>query len=280
MNTLSDLGRDAYHAAEAALGPAGPWLADLAGHHDVLGILRTVWDGLRHQLAGKATAPVDLTHLAVADRQRLDAVLGQGEAVVQIAADAARADAGSLRAQESVFAGVWWVCRWHGDERVQDALELGAFPHTATWLAGQGRHTWIDLPPALAAGAPRAAALLQALRDCSVRFTSARDAGGTLPAPHVVNLSLLPLSPEEHEVLWRTLGAGGVTVLARGFGNCRVASTQVAHVWRVSYFNVQDRLILDTLEVAEVPEVACAKRQDLAHSAERLEEVLRWAASA
>jgi hydrogenase-1 operon protein HyaF len=65
-------------------------------------------------------------------------------------------------------------------------------------------------------------------------------------------------------------------VLSRGYGNCRVVDTATAHVWRVTYFNSQDMIILDTLEVGDVPEVACAARQDLEDSAERLHEVLQW----
>jgi hydrogenase-1 operon protein HyaF len=44
----------------------------------------------------------------------------------------------------------------------------------------------------------------------------------------------------------------------------------------VTYFNSQDMIILDTLEVGDVPEVACAARQDLEASAERLQEMLQW----
>ena len=35
-------------------------------------------------------------------------------------------------------------------------------------------------------------------------------------------------------------------------------------------------IILDTLEVGGVPEVACAAREDLEDSAQRLTEVLQW----
>jgi hydrogenase-1 operon protein HyaF len=44
----------------------------------------------------------------------------------------------------------------------------------------------------------------------------------------------------------------------------------------VQYFNSQDALILNTIEVTEVPEVACAAALDLEDSAERLAEVIAW----
>lgn len=50
----------------------------------------------------------------------------------------------------------------------------------------------------------------------------------------------------------------------------------MARVWWVQYFNSQDALILNTLEIVDVPEVACAAAEDLEDSAEWLTEVLEW----
>jgi hydrogenase-1 operon protein HyaF len=41
----------------------------------------------------------------------------------------------------------------------------------------------------------------------------------------------------------------------------------------VRYFNSMDTLILDTIEVSAVPEVACAAVEDIADSAIRLREI-------
>jgi hydrogenase-1 operon protein HyaF len=92
----------------------------------------------------------------------------------------------------------------------------------------------------------------------------------------VVNLSLLPLSPQDLTHLDAALGNGRVVVLSRGYGNCRVRSTRVPHTWRVVYYNSQDAVILNAIEVGGVPDVCCAAREDLADSAERLHEVLQW----
>ena len=70
------------------------------------------------------------------------------------------------------------------------------------------------------------------------------------------------------------MGEGAVTMLSRGYGNCRITATAIPHVWRVQFFNSQDTLILDTFEVTTVPEVACAAPEDLADSAKRLVQVL------
>ena len=92
-------------------------------------------------------------------------------------------------------------------------------------------------------------------------------------ASHVINLSLLPFSPEDHYSLTETTGTGSVTILSRGYGNCRITSTQVDGLWRVQYYNSTDQLILDTLEIVAIPAVACAAPEDLADSAVRLSEI-------
>ena len=95
---------------------------------------------------------------------------------------------------------------------------------------------------------------------------------------HVVNLSLLPLSPADHRYLEEMLPVGPVAIMSRGFGNCRITSTELANVWRVQYFNNMQTLILNTVEVVDIPEVALAAPEDLADSALRLSELAAWMA--
>jgi hydrogenase-1 operon protein HyaF len=91
---------------------------------------------------------------------------------------------------------------------------------------------------------------------------------------HVVNLTLLPHTEEDLAWLDEALGEGAVTILSRGYGNCRITATAQAHVWRVQFYNSMDVLILDTFEVTAMPEVVLAAAEDLADSAGRLREVL------
>ena len=93
-------------------------------------------------------------------------------------------------------------------------------------------------------------------------------------AAHVLNLSLLPMTPEDHEVLERALLGG-----ARGDHLARLRqlphhSTRARDVWRVQYFNSMNTLILDTIEIVDMPEVAMAAADDLEDSTERLEELV------
>ena len=74
------------------------------------------------------------------------------------------------------------------------------------------------------------------------------------------------------------LPVGPVAIMSRGFGNCRITSTSLANVWRVQYFNNMQTLILNTIEVVDMPEVALAAPEDLADSALRLKELALWMA--
>jgi hydrogenase-1 operon protein HyaF len=86
----------------------------------------------------------------------------------------------------------------------------------------------------------------------------------------VVNFTLLPHTEDDLSWLDAALGEGAVTILSRGYGNCRVTATALAGVWRVQFFNSMDTLILDTLEVTDMPEVVLAAPEDLSDSARRL----------
>ena len=91
---------------------------------------------------------------------------------------------------------------------------------------------------------------------------------------HTVNLSLLPLTDGDVVEIGQRLGVGPVTILSRGYGNCRIGSTAKRNTWWIKYFNSQDALILNTIEIVDVPEVAQAAPEDIADSIERLDEIL------
>jgi len=93
---------------------------------------------------------------------------------------------------------------------------------------------------------------------------------------HVVNLTLLPVTPEDIGFLDHQLGTGRVLLLSRGYGNCRISNTRLPHCWRVVYYNSMDKVILNTVEVVDMPEVAMAAPEDLRDSHERLQDVLGY----
>jgi hydrogenase-1 operon protein HyaF len=243
--------------------PSLPEPEALAAHEGALEVLHLALGALRRRVAGAEVEPIELGHLSDADRSLVNQVLGEGEVAAQVTGN------DGIQAQESVFAGVWRVVYRDDGVVVRDTLEVGAFPRAVAAAARACAHPIAPLPAVWPADTMNAPAVLEELRERAVAWREG-------DAAHVVNLSLLPLTPGDSELFERQLGHGRVLVLSRGYGNCRIVNTRAAGIWRVTYFNSQDMIILDTLEVGSVPEVACAARQDLEDSAERLHEVLQW----
>ena len=124
--------------------------------------------------------------------------------------------------QETAFAGVWRVRREDARGAVlEDILEAGDMPAVAEGCGREGRRR------APRRGAPARGRHERARPSSSeLRHHAQRFKPGT--AAHVVNLSLLPLAPADHEGLDAVLGEGPVAILSRGFGNCRINATQRA----------------------------------------------------
>jgi hydrogenase-1 operon protein HyaF len=173
----------------------------------------------------------------------------------------------SWRIEETAFASIWHVLELREDGSIgQDQLEVAPIPAPIPAAMNNAAAQVLACPPA-PDGIMNSPALLAELFDQSARWKPGKSA-------HVVNLTLLPVNPQDLDYLTVTLGAGPVTILSRGYGNCRITSTQLPHTWWVQYFNSMDQLILNTIEVVDVPEVALAAREDFEDSTERLAEWL------
>ncbi|MDT7833625.1 hydrogenase expression/formation protein [Aquabacterium sp. OR-4] len=251
--------------------PPLPEPEDLAGHQGALVALRAVLAALDLRQAGGTPAPVLLAGLAPADLTLINQVLGEGEVSAQVLADPARPGLGHARIQESVFAGVWRVVEVSGDGRVFDRIEVGDAPALLREAArADASGTAADMlaaPP----GVLNAQPILVELEDRRQTWRLGQPA-------QVVNLTLLPVGAEDIAFIDHVLGTGRVLILSRGYGNCRITNCRVANTWRVVYYNSQDTVILNSVEVVDLPEVACAAREDLEDSRERLLEVLEWVA--
>jgi len=205
----------------------------------------------------------DVGGLDAANRDILDQVLGEGEVSVIVAAER------ELRIQESVFAGVWRLRVIGADHAVEhDLVEVGPIPQSVLAAARERAEPRVpelpvpedafSAPPILAEVADRAAM---------------RRPGDPV---HVINLSLLPLSPADGRHLGEVLAAGPVRILSRGYGNCRITSTVVRDTWWVQYVNGYGKPMVDSIEITDVPEVAIASREDITDSAARVAEALAW----
>lgn len=211
-------------------------------------------------------ARLAISDVDAAARRALNDSLGQGEVSAIV-----REPAGTSgwHVQESAFCGVWRVQRVAaGASVVEDLIEVNDMPHAVR--RGAGRAGAARLQPApLPPGVMNAPGVLHEIREHARRCAPGQPA-------HVINLSHLPLNEADHAALAEALGGGTVTILARGFGNCRITSTTAPGVWRVQYFNSMSTLILDTVEVVDIPEAALANADDFADSRERLAELVAW----
>ena len=223
---------------------------------------------MRRHHPGNGSAPprFSLKAMAPGALRALNEALGQGEVSAKV--DSSNGAPG-WRVQETAFAGVWRVLREDGrGQRLEDLLEASEMPRVVRDAAARANGARLD-PERLPAGVLNARSIVEELRHHANGYRAGRPA-------HVVNLTLLPFAPADHAGLDGLLGEGPVAILSRGFGNCRISSTRVPNVWRVRFYNTMSTLILDTLEVVDLPEAARAGPEDYEDSIGRLEELLGW----
>lgn len=236
--------------------PHIPDADDIAALAETLAMLAEMAVACDVVAQGAPPISFDLTTLSPAARKVMADALGQGEVSMKIRGLPA------VMVQESVFAGVWMLLA-----AGMDMVEVAPVPTLAVTRAHMPHSPAVGVLAKRVPGLANAPALLAELVDKS----RSRRAG---EIAHVVNLSLLPHTPEDLLWLSQALGTGAVTILSRGYGNCRVTSCAQAHVWKVQFYNSMDTLILDTFEVCEMPEVALAAAEDLADSATRIRDVI------
>lgn len=232
----------------------------LEAEPEVLAGACAVMENLRAAMLAGSDASIELLGLPPKVVELINQSLGHGEVSVLVR------EPSNLHIQETVFAGIWRVQEVSGHGVRRDALLACAIPPEVRLSALSGATVGICAPQ-LREGIMNAPAILNELRELSNEYQAGQPA-------HVINLSLLPMSPEDLEYLFEAFGAGAVSILSRGYGNCRITSTRLANVWWVQYFNSSDQIILNTIEVADVPEVALAAAEDYQDSAERLGEWL------
>jgi hydrogenase-1 operon protein HyaF len=225
-------------------------------------------DALNHYNVGSAAVAADITRLDTDSRELINQMLGEGEVSLKYEGKF------RSRSQESVLAGVWRTFYLDGEDQViHDLIEVCDVP---ALVRLPGKHEPVSLAKLTDAKAPpqvmNAMPILTELQDQRESFQPGQVA-------HVINLTLLPLSEEDTLFLDERLGRGPVDILSRGYGSCRVISTAMPNIWWVRYYNSMGTLILNTLEVVDVPLVACAAQDDIEDSAHRLKEILEpyWA---
>ncbi|WP_298828640.1 hydrogenase expression/formation protein [uncultured Piscinibacter sp.] len=245
----------------------------LAGHALAREVLAAVLEAVTTACQGGRPAPIRLDGLPPEELALVNQVLGEGEVGAQVLARPETRqfgdDAVRVRVQESVFAGVWRVVAIDDDGALRDRIEVGAIPAVLLDAAREDASAPRVPPQPLPDGLVNVPSLLFELAEQRARWAPGHDA-------HVVNLTLLPLVADDIAHIDHQLGTGRVLILSRGYGNCRISNTLAENTWRLVYYNSQDKVILNAIEVSAVPEVACAAAEDLADTQQRLGEVLQW----
>jgi len=227
---------------------------------------RAVSDWLSQALAeyrvGAEPWIADISGLDADNRELVNQILGEGEvslkytdAVIQVCM------------QEAVLAGIWRTFYLDDTGRiVRDLIEVCDVPVLARLMpdAAQVSDLARDTAPD---NVMNALPILSELQEY-VRSWQPGDLA------HVINLTLLPLSEGDIVFLNEILGSGPVETLSRGYGDCKITSTGYPGIWWVRYTNSMGTLILNTLEVTDIPAVACAAPEDLDDSRRRFSELL------
>jgi len=243
--------------------PIIPEPEDIKGLDDAIKLSDKLLQSLQSYQVGSKAIVIELDFLDEKSREFFNHLLGEGEVSVQCGGEI------SALIQESVLAGVWRVQYVDAARKIiRDTIEVADIPGLVSEMTFQNAVEYIDIEqlniPDTIYNAPP---LLTELSNKLTEHTPAND-------PHTINLSLLPHSEEDIKFLSDSLGIGPIVILSRGYGNCRISSTKTKNVWWVQYFNSQETLILNTLEISRVPGVACASKEDIEDSASRLDEIL------
>lgn len=248
--------------------PPLPEPEEIASTPQAKAVLQQIAQWLQRCGQGGSGGTVDLTGLPPADLRMLNQILAEGEVSAVASPDTDDGQPLRIQVQESVFAGVWRILTEHNGALASDRIEVAPVPtlfHDMATLA-----VWPQPPQwegALPGGVMNAPALIEEIRDHSLHWRAG-------DAPHVVNLSLLPVSPEDISFLDHHLGTGPLLVLSRGYGNCRIISTRTAHCWRLVYYNSAESVLLNAVEITDMPDAIKAAPEDMLDAHARLADIL------
>lgn len=251
-STVETLARTRPGQGTSDEGRPRPGIRFLQNLHGVLGA----------HCIGQMPQVLDLGGLDPASRGFVEQTLGEGEVSI------ARSGPEEARVQETALRGVWLLhVADTAKQTLRHVVEVADVPGLVRTSAFAGARR--ALPPMTEApdGVMSAPALLTELEAHAKAWRSGMET-------HVINLTLLPHTTKDLAFLGTRLGRGPVTLLARGYGNCRMTATALRHVWWVQHFNADDKLILDTLEVTDVPVAALAAQEDIHDSRDRLARIL------
>jgi len=235
-------------------------LDDGPGSAEAGDALLEVLDGFRRYRPGDPSIVFSLDGIAEAPARRLLDVLGEGEVTLTVVGNR------EYRVRETALHGLWRVQVRDGDEVIAELLEIADVPAVVRAANQTGTHAELSIgdPP------KEAMNVLPVLAELRHRSQTWRPG----VANHVVSFTLLPMNDADMKHLAQQLGHGPVRGESKGYGRCSVELTGHRNVWCVQHFNSVGALVLDTLEVGDVPVALTAGAEDFEDSATRLAELL------
>ena len=251
---LALLGASAFQPREEPRLPAD---------FEVSAALRERLQQLQHTVRAAAAGPtrpgpVDVSTLNDEDRESLRLMLGRGEVSGRLSLDGV-----TYQLTESLMTGLWHVSGSDDSEW----LEAGPVPMLVEQAASSLAPAPVSLPPELP-GVMNGLAVLAEVNEHAAAWSGAE------PHNRVLNFTLMPMSPEDQQLLIDVLGRADLVLESGGFGQCKVLATTVRNVWAVQYENAMGNTILDTLEIGRIPDAALAAQEDFEDSARRLDQIL------
>ena len=87
---------------------------------------------------------------------------------------------------------------------------------------------------------------------------------------HVIDLATLPLGQADRAALQQALGAGEIEVRINALGASLLRETGFAGIWWIRHEDLAGKLLCESLEVTDVPEIVRAHRTDIEAASARL----------
>ena len=90
-----------------------------------------------------------------------------------------------------------------------------------------------------------------------------------------IDLTALPLTPEDYRQLREALGAGAVVAEVQAGGATQVRETACPGVWWITHSDERGAVLAEAIEVCAIPAILCAPREDMSAGLARLEGLLQ-----
>lgn len=253
------LGLDGRHVEKEFRLPS-----DFTAGPEILAVFDRIRDNLTIAAAHGAVEPIDLMAMTPDQRRDIGGMLGEGEVNIVAGLDPV------FQMEESLLPGVWRVRATDAaGELISDIIEIAEIP---TALRAAAHALTRPMPPiAEGAAGPGVMNGPAVLAEIQARAEAWRPGVKN----HVINFTLFPLTEEDGALIGSALGEIPLSIISTGFGDCRITGTKARHVWAVQFLNAMGTVILDTIEVGDVPAFACAALEDFEDSAARISDILQ-----